>query len=105
MGCYRSTIVMYKVYLLTSSVFSLLCYRLIDMTDMLIDNLIEYGVFCRSVVLIIDDDLSTFCLLTGYVFVFERCAFNLFATLHGLLWVVVRVVFCFLSDGLYFDVC
>ena len=57
------------------------------MTDMLIDNLIEYGVFYRSVVLIIDDDLSTFCLLTGYVFVFERCAFNLFATLHGLLWV------------------
>ena len=39
MGCYRGTmalsIVMYKVYFLTSRAFSLLCYRLIDMTDML----------------------------------------------------------------------
>jgi len=39
MGCYRGTIalsiVMYKVYFLTSSAFSLLCYRLIAMTDML----------------------------------------------------------------------
>ena len=68
MGCYRGTIavtiVMYKVYFLTSSAFCLLCYRLIDMTDMLSrmfdDNLIEYGMFCRSVVLIIDDDLSPF---------------------------------------------
>jgi len=37
---------------------------------------------------------------------FDVCIFHLFAILlHGLLWVVVRVVFCFLSDSLYFDVC
>ena len=56
MGCCRGTIalsiVMYKVYFLTSSAFCLLCYRLIDMTDILL-RVIFNGIVIESLLVCI----------------------------------------------------